>query len=145
MAHKKTWKEKFNTPRKVEIRIAGTEFSDIPAGSKILIASPQLVDDYIRGLERGSIVDIKTIRHDLALREGADFACPLSTGYFLRIAAEAAFEEHLNGMPLSLITPFWRAIPPNTLLMRKLTCGAQFVLTQQRFEKIPDRLELHNF
>jgi len=40
---------------------------------------------------------MKTLRKDLAADFHADNTCPLSTAIFVRIAAEAAFEQFISG------------------------------------------------
>jgi hypothetical protein len=57
---------------------------------------------------KGHFVDMKTLRKDLASDFHAANSCPLSTAIFVRIAAEAAFEQYKSGKKLSEITPFWR-------------------------------------
>jgi len=48
----------------------------------------------------------------------------------LRIVAEANYEKLQQGKRIEEITPFWRAIEPNSVLAKKLTCGQDFILQQ---------------
>lgn len=109
-------------------------FSDIPADSMMLVATPALVDDYIRKIPKGKMVDMKTLRKDLAADFHADNSCPLSTAIFVRIAAEAAFEQFISGRKLEEITPFWRVIQPGSKMASKLTFGEDFLKKQIKAE-----------
>jgi len=73
-------------------------------------------------------------RDRLAKGAGADFTCPLSSGIFLRIVAEDALESMHEGAAIDEITPFWRAIEPESALAGKLSCGADFITRQRRRE-----------
>ena len=112
MAKKKTWIEKRDIAKTPEVKRNEKDFADIPAGSTMLIATPQLVDSYVKSIGEGRSLDIKTIRKDLALEHGADYTCPVTTGIFLRIVSEAAYEELQNGGNIDTITPFWRVVDP---------------------------------
>ena len=110
-------------------------FADMPEGSRMLIATPALLDAYVRAIPAGQTVTAKAMRAELADRHQAEHACPATTGIFLRIVAEAAWERHLAGEPLTTITPFWRIIDPDSALARKLACGAEFI-RQQRLQEM---------
>ena len=59
------------------------------------------------------------MRDDLAKEYNADKTCPVTTGIFLRIVAEASYEEYDNGIDLNTITPFWRIVNPNSKVGRR--------------------------
>lgn len=130
MAKKKTWLDKLNEskqPHKVKLEKA---FAGIPAESILFIPSPKLIDEYIQHIGFGKRVDTKTLREDLALKHGAEYTCPVTTGIFLRIVAEANYEKLQQGISLEEITPFWRVIEPNSALAKKLTFGQEFLIQQ---------------
>src|SRR5215208_2041315 len=130
-AHKrKTWQEKLNIDRKPVVEKADNGFAGIQAGQVMLIPTPILVDSYIRQIPKGKHVDMITIRKDLAAEYHAEVTCPLTTGIFVRIVAEAAWEQYSKGTPLSQITPFWRVIDEKSPAAKKLTFGTKF-LTEQ--------------
>ena len=135
MGKKKTWAEKLIENKEPQIKRIETGFADIPAGSTMLIATPQLIDQYIREIGFGKRVDSKTLRKDLALDHHADYTCPVTTGIFLRIVAEANFEKLQKGAAIEDITPFWRVIEPNSSLAKKLSFGQDFLLAQIDKEK----------
>lgn len=130
MAKKKTWLDKLNENKEPQIKRIETGFADIPAGSTMFIATPQLIDHYIKEIGFGRHIETKTLRKDLALEHHADYTCPVTTGIFLRIVAEANYEKLKQGKSLAEITPFWRVIEPNSALAKKLTFGQDFLIEQ---------------
>jgi len=130
----KSWTEKLNVNKDPKVIRMEESFSDIPADSMMLVATPALVDDYIRKIPKGKMVDMKTLRKDLAADFHADNSCPLSTAIFVRIAAEAAFEQFISGRKPEEITPFWRVIQPGSKMASKLTFGEEFLKKQIKAE-----------
>ena len=130
MAIKKTWIDKLNEKKEPKIKRIDFDFADIPAGSNMFIATPKLIDEYIQQIGIGKRIDIKTLRKDLAIEHNADYTCPVTTGIFLRIVAEANYEKLQNGKRVEEITPFWRVIEPKSALAKKLTFGQEFLLQQ---------------
>jgi hypothetical protein len=130
MAIKKSWLDKLNENKEPKIKKIDIDFADIPAGSNMFIATPKLIDQYINEIGVGKRIDLKTMRKDLAIEHNADYTCPVTTGIFLRIVAEANYEKLQQGKHLEEITPFWRVIEPNSALAKKLTFGQDFLLEQ---------------
>jgi hypothetical protein len=126
----KTWTEKLHVKKEPKIVRLEFPFGDIPANNLMLVATPLIVDDYIRQIPKGNHVDMKTLRKDLAGIYHADHTCPLSTGIFVRIAAEAAYEQLQKGRNISEITPFWRVVVPGSKMASKLTFGSDFLNEQ---------------
>jgi len=97
---------------------------DDPRGrGRMLIPRPLDVDAVIRKVKKGSLVTVEQIRERLAQDFGADFTCPLVTGIFLRIVAEAAEEELREGKGLGEVTPYWRVIKGDGSLTPKFPGG----------------------
>ena len=136
MAMKKTWLDKLNETKEPKIKRIDIDFADIPAGSNMFIATPKIIDKYIQEIGVGKRIDTKTLRKDLAIAHNADYTCPVTAGIFLRIVAEANYEKLQHGKNLEEITPFWRAIEPNSVLAKKLTFGQDFLLQQIEKERI---------
>ncbi len=130
MAKKKTWIEKLEEEKSPQIKRLDKDFADMTAGSLMLIASPKIIDEYIKNIGSGSTVSVKTMRKDLALEHLADYTCPVTTGIFLRIVAEANYEKWQQGYPVESITPFWRVIDPHSPLAEKLSFGNAFLEEQ---------------
>jgi hypothetical protein len=131
---KKTWLEKFNVAREPVIEITDNKFADIPEGSKMLIATPKVVDEYVRQIPKGKHTSLQQMRKDLAAEFNAEYTCPITSGIFLRIASELAYEQFQNGTPIKKITPFWRMIDKKAPLAKKLSFGYEFVAGQRKNE-----------
>lgn len=63
------------------------------------------------------------LRGELARKSKVDVACPLTTGIFVRIAAEAAEEERRAGK--RLVTPYWRVLNHEGRLNPKFPGGTE--------------------
>jgi 6-O-methylguanine DNA methyltransferase, DNA binding domain len=87
----------------------------------MVIPRPLDVDHLIRKVRAGKLVTVLQLREELARRSKVDVACPLTTGIFIRIAAEAAEEDRRTGR--SAITPFWRVISSEGSLNPKFPGG----------------------
>jgi len=133
---RKTWVEKLHIDRQPVIEKAEKDFAGIRAGQIMLIPTPKIVDEYIRQIPKGRETDTATLRKDLAAEYHAEVTCPLTTGIFIRIAAEAAYEEYKKGKPLSKITPFWRVISEKSPVAKKLTFGTKLLTEQRKKEGI---------
>jgi hypothetical protein len=133
MAKKKTWLDKLNESKQPHTVKLEKPFAGIPAESNLLIPSPKLIEEYIQCIGYGKRIDIKTLRKDLALEHNADHTCPVTTGIFLRIVAEANYEKLQQGQAIEEIAPFWRVIEANSSLAKKLTFGQALLI--QRIEE----------
>ena len=114
---RKTWREKLEVEQEPKV-------VDDPRGrGKMLIPTPLDVDALIRKVEEGKLITDKQIRERLASNFHADLTCPMTTGIFIRIAAETAEEDLRNGK--QEITPYWRVIKPDGGLNEKLPGGTE--------------------
>jgi hypothetical protein len=134
---RKTWAEKMNPGSEPKIEKTDKDFADIPAGVKMLIATPAIVDAYVRHIPKGVHTSLQQMRKDLAAEYRADYTCPVTSGIFLRIVAENAYEEYQAGKPVSKIAPFWRMIDRKTPAAKKLSFGMEFVEELRRKEGLP--------
>lgn len=91
--------------------------SNYPPG-RMLIASPLVVQEVLASVPRGRVITAPALRARLAKRFGADYTCPITTGIFLRIVAEAALEE---ARPDDV--PVWRVVAQNGAMLEKLPGG----------------------
>lgn len=137
MPLRKTYTEMLNRPRTPEVCVTEKAFAGIPAGVAMLIPSPEQIRNFILEIPEGQFVPIGQMRESLARRNRADVTCPLTTGIFLRIVAEAAWEDLEKGMPVEEITPFWRVIEPKDNVAKKLKCGPEWIEKQRATEGIP--------
>ena len=101
-------------------------------GRRVLVPTPLLVDGLIRKVRKGRLVTVAQIREKLAKDFKADSTCPLTTGIFIRISAEAAEEDLREGK--KRITPYWRVIKKDGSLNPKLPGGAKAQAAHLRAE-----------
>ncbi len=132
----KTWRQKLEGGQPAHVEILSKPYGGAPEGAKMLVATPRLIDDYIRNIPAGQSRTVAQMRLDLAVTYGADISCPISTSIFTRIAAEAALEEIESGKLLSEVTPFWRVVDEKSPIANKLSCGADMIRTQRAREAI---------
>jgi hypothetical protein len=133
----KTWTDKVNDPTKeFQIKKLDKDFADMPAGSKMLIATPKIIDEYVRHIPKGRSGSLASMRKDLANEYGAEYTCPVTSGIFLRIVSEAAHEQIEKGAPIGKVTPFWRVVDEKSALNKKLSFGSEFVPKQRKKEGI---------
>ena len=98
----------------------------------MLIPAPLDVDALIRKVEKGKLLTDTQIRERLARNFHADLTCPMTTGIFIRIAAETAEEDLRNGK--EQITPYWRVIKGDGSLNEKLPGGVEAQAAHLRAE-----------
>ena len=109
MGRKKMWREKLADGKDLPRVEPITEKMSKRWGSgTIVIPAPKEVDAIMKKVPKGKLVTINVIRQMLAQKHGASVGCPLTTGLFARIAAEAAVEEAAAGK--KKITPYWRTL-----------------------------------
>ena len=133
---RKSWAEKLNPSAVPELKHIASDFADIKAGETMLIATPLIIKDYIQQIPKGQETTLAQMRKDLAATYHADKTCPVTSGIFLRIVAEAAWEEYQNGKPLRNITPFWRILTEKSPTSKKLSFGTEFLVLQRQKEKL---------
>ena len=98
----------------------------------MLIPTALEVDAMIRKIPRGQVSTLAQIRKRLAEWHNADVTCPLVSGIFLRIVAEAAEEDRRAGK--SDITPYWRVVREAGRLNAKFPGGAEMQAERLRSE-----------
>lgn len=133
---RKSWIEKRDIQKEAEVKKLDKDFADMKKGETMFIATPRIVDSYIRQIPKGRQSTLSQMRKDLAAEYHADKTCPVTSGIFLRIVAEAAFEEYEQGKPVSKITPFWRLMDERSPAAKKLTFGIEFLKEQRKKEKL---------
>src|ERR1035437_4707317 len=97
----------------------------------VVIPAPVEVDQLMRKVSRGKLTTINEIRQALAVKHNATIGCPMTTGIFAWVAANAAEEQRQLGK--TDITPYWRTLKVNGLINEKYPGGmeAQTVLLEQ--------------
>ena len=111
------------------VKILDKGFSDISAGEKMLISSPEKISEFIFTIPKGSHLRIKELRRGLALKAGADTTCPVTTGIFLRMAIEQN-KDDIN-------FPYWRIIDEKHPVVKKLNIDGNRIKMRRVDEGIP--------
>jgi len=120
---RKTWREKLEKELEPKVVDVPPKMAKRFGTGKMLVPTPLLVDALIRKVEKGKLVTIGEIRERLTKDFKVDSTCPLTTGIFVRIAAETA-EEDLR-MGRQEITPYWRVIRDDGSLNEKFPGGVE--------------------
>ena len=119
---KKSWKEKLNNSNglpKVEMLPLNCKWGS----GAMLIPAPIEVDEIMKTVPKGKLITTNEIRKKLAKKHGTNIACPLTTGIFTWIAANAAEEDAINGIKNH--TPYWRTLKTGGELNPKYPGGIE--------------------
>ncbi len=121
---KKSWKEKLyedkGLPKIVEL--AG-KMKEKWGEGRMVVPSPLEVKEIMDRVPEGRLITIAEIRQALAKKHGVEIACPITTGIFVWIVANAAEEERSEGK--GRITPYWRTLKTGGVLNEKYPGGAE--------------------
>lgn len=123
----KTWKQQLEEKKQPKLQVLQKPMAGVPAGSTLLMPTPQLVKEFINTIPEGQQISFTEMRERIAKAHGSDIACPISASTCTRVVAEAAWEDIQAGKAPDQVTPFWRVIDPNSNLAKKLTCGSEFI------------------
>lgn len=129
-----SWRAKLAAGRAHQVKPVPVDIAGMRAGQVMLVPSPALVDAFIRGIPKGSAMDVRTLRRRLAADFGAEVTCPITLGFHLRTVAEAAFEALADGTPDDQVTPVWRVLDAKAPTTAKLSGGPAFILERRRAE-----------
>jgi alkylated DNA nucleotide flippase Atl1 len=122
MKTRKSWREKMDPPNLPKLVAIPPRMQKRFGAGAMLVPSPREVEACIRNVRKGSVTTVSQIRRFLAAKHSADVTCPLTTGIFVRIAAEAAEENRSAGK--TKITPYWRVLKDDGSLNPKFPGGA---------------------
>ena len=118
------------------VKVLDKGFSDIAAGEKMLISSPEKISEFIFAIPKGSFFSIKELRRKLAQKVGADNTCPVTTGIFLRIA----IEQNMGDVNF----PYWRVIDENHPVVKKLNLDGNQIKNRRIDEGYPTKKTFTN-
>src|ERR1700694_3352483 len=116
------WREKLEKPQQPKVVKIPPSMARFGKGT-MLIPTPKLVDALLRQVPQGKLVTVGENSTRLARDFAADVTCPLTTGIFVRIVAEAAEEDRAGGR--QRITPYWRGIKDDGRLNPKFPGGGR--------------------
>lgn len=142
LAKGKTWRMKLEQqhPNHGKIVRLGSKVPKSWGKGTMLIPRPLDVDALMRKVRKGRLLTASILRAKLAEQAGSDMACPMTTGIFISIAANAAEEDRQGGK--KRITPYWRTIKDGGKLNEKYPGGAQAhaaLLREEGFEIVPGK------
>jgi hypothetical protein len=120
---KKSWKEKLADDKGLpRVETITDKLSPRWGAGTLVIPSPKEVDELMKKVPRGMVTSINEIRAALAKRHHATIGCPITTGIFAWIAANAAAEDQASGA--SSINPYWRTLKSGGVINEKYPGGA---------------------
>ena len=131
---KKTAREKLAAKKEIKKVVLDKPFGGVKAGETMFVATPQIVDAYIRSIPHGKTETIPEMRDALAAAESCSGTCPMSTSIFVRMVAEAALEDIADGKPVSEVSPFWRMITSKDKMAKKLNVDPAWIDEQRALE-----------
>jgi hypothetical protein len=138
---KLTWNQKLKRdegfPKVVPI---GPSMTSQWGEGTMVIPAPREVDEIMKRVPKGKLITINEIRTVLARRHGATIGCPMTTGIFAWIAANAA-AEHATNHSEEGSTPYWRTLKTGGWLNEKYPGGvvAQKTRLEQEGHQVVQR------
>lgn len=124
MAKRKSWCEKLADSKglpKME-KITGKMSKRWGTGN-VVIPAPMEVDEIMKSVPRGKLITINEIRAKLAKKHKATIGCPITTGIFAWVAANAAEEQKQKGEKNT--TPYWRTLKTGGVINEKYPDGIE--------------------
>lgn len=130
---KKTWIEKLNDSKDLPkvIKLTATQQKKWGKGT-MAIPSPLEVNTIMKRVPPGKLITINRIREKIAQKHKAEIGCPITTGIFSWIAANAAEEAEKKGIKKT--TPYWRTLKEGGVINEKYPGGIEkqaLLLTQE--------------
>lgn len=124
MPKRKSWREKLADSKGLPKvgRISGKMTRRWGIGTMV-VPAPLEVDAIMRRVPRGKLITINQIRGALAKKHRVNVCCPITTGIFAWIAANAAEESAAKGK--KQITPYWRTLKTGGELNPKYPGGVE--------------------
>jgi predicted GIY-YIG superfamily endonuclease/alkylated DNA nucleotide flippase Atl1 len=122
--NKPTWNDKLHDDKDLpKIEPINEKMSTKWGKGTVVIPAPIEVDELMRKVPMGKVTTINEIRISLARKHGATIGCPITTGIFSWIAANAAEEKEQNGE--KNVTPYWRTLKTGGILNEKYPGGKE--------------------
>jgi alkylated DNA nucleotide flippase Atl1 len=118
MAHKKSAEEKLNSAKPAYLTEMPPKWVERYGPGNVLIPNPVDFAEELLKIPEGSVATIENLREYIAKKAGATLACPLCSGIFWRITADATEKRRVNGGKLF---PYWRLVKADGKLNDKLT------------------------
>lgn len=130
-----SWKARIAKAKPAHVVSTEADFAGIRAGSRLLIASPEILARYLMAIPVGETRNLVRLRNELARRHRADATCPVTTAIYLRVIAESAWEDLCAGTPRDAVPPFWRVIDPGSPIAKRLSFGSDVIEHERAIEQ----------
>ncbi|MBN2662102.1 MAG: MGMT family protein [Bacteroidales bacterium] len=122
---KKSWTEKLNAKDLPKIINLPLDAKKKYKGAKTMVVpSPKDVYEIMSKVPKGNLITVAEIRNILSKKYAVDTTCPLTTGIFIWIAANASIEINQNDKK-SIIIPYWRTLKSKGELVAKYPGGIE--------------------
>lgn len=122
MGRRKSWSEKLADSKDLpKVRKITGKMSKRWGTGTMVIPAPIEVDGVMRRVLEGELATINEVRVALAKKHGVNICCPLTTGIFAWVAANAAEEQRQKGE--KEITPYWRTLKTGGVINPKYPGG----------------------
>lgn len=119
----KSWKLKMEKPSEPEIVKLPPNMPAAWGKGTMVIVTPKIIDALVNTVSHGKLITIGAMRKKFAHDYETDTTCPLTTGIFLRIVAEAAEENRREDK--NNITPYWRVVRDTGEMIDKFPGGIE--------------------
>jgi len=121
---KKSWVEKLNDSKGLpQVQVITGKMSKRWGTGTVAIPAPLEVDELMRKVPKGKLTTINEIREAIAKKHNATIGCPITTGIFAWVAANAAEELRQEGKKDT--TPYWRTLKVGGTLNPKYPGGVE--------------------
>lgn len=124
MVKKKSWVEKLNDSKGLpHVQVITGKMSKRWGTGTVAIPAPLEVDELMRKVSKGKLTTINEIREAIAKKHNATIGCPITTGIFAWIAANATEELKQEGKKDT--TSYWRTLKTGGTLNPKYPGGVE--------------------
>ena len=121
---KKSWTEKLADSKGLpKVEKITEKMSKKWGTGTIVIPAPTEVDAMMKKVPEGKLITINELREALAKKHNATIGCPMTTGIFAWVAANAAEEQRQQGK--KDITPYWRTLKTGGVINVKYPGGVE--------------------
>lgn len=129
-----SWRQKVAAPREPKRVTLEADFAGLPAGTRMFVATPRIVEEHLCRIPPGESRSIQAFRDGIARAHDCEAACPVSTAVFIRMVAEAAWEDILAGRPAAEVAPFWRVVAPGSAIGKRLAADTDWIAARRTAE-----------
>jgi alkylated DNA nucleotide flippase Atl1 len=124
MSKKKSWIEKLEDSKGLpKVEKITEKMSKRWGTGTVVIPAPMEVNEMMRKVPEGKLITINEIRAALAKKHKATIGCPITTGIFAWISANATEEQRQKGE--KDITPYWRTLKTGGVINEKYPGGVE--------------------